>query len=197
MRWARGYALVGALVVAGCSSPGPEPAANSVPSAVSSPTYFPMTSAPPASDPVAGLPTAARQRTAAGAESFVRYFVELLNRSATNPSADPFGPLAGAGCRLCSSVSADSQQLLQTGARYRRSPLRVSSVGGHPEDPAQGGSYFVSAILIQDAVDVIDRTGAVLRRTTASTQSYDFELVWGPGHWQLKGAGLTPAPADQ
>lgn len=153
-----------------------------------------MTSPAPVGDPVAGLPAAARQRTAPGAEAFVRYFVELVNRSGTVPSADPFGPLAADGCKACAFFQQESQKLVRLGARYSRPPLRVSSVAGHPMDPGTGATYVVSAILIQAEVPIMKADGSTIKTSAPWTASYDFELRWGPGYWQLLDSRATPPP---
>ncbi|MBK7721481.1 MAG: hypothetical protein IPI32_04420 [Austwickia sp.] len=148
-------ALAGLGTVAGCASdPPPTPAASIVlptnptseptPSDANPPvsaTEQPATATSTPSTAPAGLspiPPGARQRTASGAEAFVRYYIAESNRTMTHPRLGVMKPLEMPGCRACGNLERIVDALVNHDVHYTAPPTLISSMGEATEDPGTG-----------------------------------------------------------
>ncbi|MBK9100502.1 MAG: hypothetical protein IPM90_02820 [Austwickia sp.] len=135
-------ALAGLGTVAGCASdPPPTPAASIVlptnptsePTASDanppvSATEQPATATSTPSTAPAGLspiPPGARQRTASGAEAFVRYYIAESNRTMTHPRLGVMKPLEMPGCRACGNLERIVEDLINHDVHYTAPPTLI------------------------------------------------------------------------
>ena len=91
--------LAGGVVACSGSGPaGPSPSPVTV-SVTSRPTTSATVPLPTASGAPPTVPVTAQAHTAAGAEAFVRFYFDVVNRRATvTPKLDCLGALSDAGC---------------------------------------------------------------------------------------------------
>ena len=92
--------LAGAAMLTGCSEK--QEASESLPTTSSAePTEDAL---PPLGPEDLPMPDEARTQDAAGAEAFVRYYIELINRTSTVMDAQPLRNLSD-GCRDCDRIA--------------------------------------------------------------------------------------------
>ena len=93
-------AVAASAVLTGCSEK--QEASSSLPSATSAePTQEELPPLGPADMP---MPAEARTQDAAGAEAFVRYYIDLINRTSTVMDAQPLRDFSD-GCRDCDRIA--------------------------------------------------------------------------------------------
>ena len=71
------------------------------------------------------MPDEARTQDAAGAEAFVRYYIELINRTSTVMDAQPLRDFSD-GCRDCDRIAGSIEEDTQAGKRYAGGEIIIS-----------------------------------------------------------------------
>lgn len=191
-------ALVAAFlaVLVGCAGEqSPPPPRASPSSAASAPPYHPQpsptaaptgtTSSTPSSSTVQVVPAAAREHSDAGAEAFVRFYIDQLNVSWTTPTAQLLGALSEPDCASCASLQATANRLVVGHERYASAPVSIRSVtafGGGPP-----GQQFVHLVMDQHRVDVIDGRGVVVASDAAKELKRNVVLKWRAEAWHVYG----------
>lgn len=112
--------LVGAALLTGCSSK--VEANDTLPSTSAAKTTEALAEVGPADFPV---PDEARTKDAAGAEAFVRYFVELLNHQQAVPAGAPLRKLAP-DCQECLRIAQDLDEAAAAQRHYEGGKLSVA-----------------------------------------------------------------------
>lgn len=192
--WGRVSPAVVAVVVAGLAGGCREGAGPSPSPSVSSSSVSPSGSAATASSPSvawAGPPTpqAARQRTPAGAEAFVRFFFEQYNHAWTTPAPGLIAGLSDPRCELCDKGEETSRTLASRGDRYDSPPVTVraaTSLRGAPEPQA-----YVLVDLIQNTSRVISSTGEVVHTDPREDIPSNVALVWTAAGWRVLGVDVA------
>ncbi|SDY91446.1 hypothetical protein SAMN05661080_04998 [Modestobacter sp. DSM 44400] len=126
MRLARVAAgvLVGAVVLGDCSSK--EPANDTLPSASASPTAV-SDAPPPLGPPDLPMPVEAREQTPAGADAFLRYYMDVYNAAET--SLDPtYMDQLSQDCETCDRLIQNIRQDAGSGYSYEGGTATVTSV---------------------------------------------------------------------
>jgi hypothetical protein len=103
------------------------------------------------------MPDEARTYDAAGAEAFVRYYVDLLNKSLTDMDPQYLRLFADVGCDACERIATETESDAAAGYSYRGGELTIPgdvSVMMHPPDSAETG--FVAD---QAPMTVLDSAG--------------------------------------
>lgn len=151
-------ALVVVAVLAGCSSK--QQASDTLPPA-SSPSSASATSAvadatlPPLGPPDFAVPVGAREQTPAGVEAFVRYYVELINR--TSQAMDPqYLRQFSDGCEACSRIADDTERDAVAGYFYRGGAITIRSVAPATVQAPVGEIAFLAD---QAPLSVVDSNG--------------------------------------
>jgi hypothetical protein len=116
-------AAVLALALSGCSEE--QPASDSLPTAGAEPTEDALAPLGPEDLP---MPDEARTQDAAGAEAFVRYYIELINRTSTVMDADPLREFSE-GCRDCDRIAGKVEEDASAGLDYEGGELTLLEVG--------------------------------------------------------------------
>lgn len=201
-----GYAAaLGLLVVCGlggCTGGGDDPPAGSstgatrvtgatggVGSGGSATTTTPSsstTTAGPATTTVQ-IPAAARAHTAAGAEAFVKFFMEQANRAWMEPNAELLPPLSDPGCLSCKEIQRTAASLVRDGQRYVSTPVtvtRVAAFGGAPK-----GQQYVRLFMTQHKVDVVDATGKVVLTDPKRSLARTAGVIWEEASWRMYDIG--------
>lgn len=106
--------LMGVVALTGCSDK--QEASGSLPSESSSaaPTEDELAPLGPEDLP---MPDEARTQDAAGAEAFVRYYVDLINRTSTVMDAQPLREFSD-GCRECDRIAGTVERNAAAGNRF-------------------------------------------------------------------------------
>ncbi|MGY1843787.1 DUF6318 family protein [Modestobacter sp. SYSU DS0875] len=119
---------IGAAVLAGCSS---EQQANETLPSTSATAAESSEALPPLGPPDLPMPDEAREMTPEGAESFIRYYMEVYN--AAQESMDPtYMDELSQGCALCDGIIANLTEDSAAGYRYVGGQVEVTSVGAAP-----------------------------------------------------------------
>lgn len=180
-------ALVAALG-AGCdSSPGPAPtSASPSTSSTASPSPSPSGSASPTPSPTEtgpDIPAAARKKTDAGAEAFVKYFFDQFNVAWTKPEPGLIKSLSDPECQFCKKTEDTAKFLAKEGQKYKSDPATFVSAevfGGASES-----EQFTDVRLTQNRVDIVDRDGKVVATDPKKALHYYVTLRWSGDRWRL------------
>ncbi|UOY01164.1 DUF6318 family protein [Blastococcus sp. PRF04-17] len=138
----------GLVVLVGCSQK--QEANTTLPPTSAAETTEALPSRGPADMP---MPDEARMRDAAGAEAFVRYYIELINRTSTVMDAEPLRDFSD-GCRECNRIADDTDEDAAAGYSYRGGELTITYIEARESDPTS-----VSFTADQAAMTVVDRSG--------------------------------------
>lgn len=101
------------------------------------------------------MPDEARTQDAAGAEAFVRYYIELINRTSTVMDAQPLRDLSD-GCRDCDRIANNVEQDAAAGYQYRGGALSISIAD---EPFLRPGTAELGLVAEQEAASAVDATG--------------------------------------
>ena len=146
---------VGAAALSGCAAK--EAASTSLPATTSK--AAPTTPAlPPLGPPDFPVPAAARTKDAAGAEAFLRYYIELMNRQEFIPSGArlrEFGP----ACQECLRIARAFDKTAAAGEHYEGGRVTVNDV---PPPRSVDNHIEISFSARAEVEKRVDRTGKVL-----------------------------------
>lgn len=139
--------VVSALVLSGCTGEDDEPDADESPSQSTAPTSTDPTdptSAATADTPEAPeLPTDATQQTEAGAEAFVRHYIELINYAQSTGDGAPLSDLSAQSCSVCQSFASRSDSLYAEGGRSEGGDFTVNEISPLPLDYGADSAFYV------------------------------------------------------
>lgn len=142
----------GAVVLSGCSDE--QAASDTLPEADASPTAS-EPELPPLGPADLPMPDEARTQDAAGAEAFVRYYIDLINRTSTVMDAAPLREFSD-GCLDCDRIAADAEKDAAAGYRYEGGGLTITRLGV----PSVKGSTAEAAFQADlAALTVVDGAG--------------------------------------
>ena len=157
----------------------------SPPSTSSTTTTATATTSPGTSTTPLGIPAAARKHTPAGAEAFVRYFVEQINAAYLAADPAPIRVISERGCLSCRSLERDVSSLAAKGQRYGSAALTFTSaiaIGGAPK-----GQQHVRLFMTQNRVDIVDGRGRVVRTDRRKPLKSTVGLIWQGDQWLVYG----------
>ncbi|SOC48990.1 hypothetical protein SAMN05660748_1704 [Blastococcus aggregatus] len=144
--------VTGAAVLTGCSEK--QEAAQTLPSSSSAaPTEDALPPLGPADLP---MPAEARTQDAAGAEAFVRYYIELINRTSTVMDAQPLRDLSD-GCRDCDRIADNTDADADAGYHYEGGDLVIKAAGSVT---VTGEEARIAFTVDQAPLMVVDAGGA-------------------------------------
>jgi hypothetical protein len=168
--------LAGAAVLTGCSEK--QEASESLPTTSSAePTEDAL---PPLGPEDLPMPDEARTQDAAGAEAFVRYYIELINRTSTVMDAQPLRDLSD-GCRDCNRIADNVERDMAAGLRRDGGELSVTGFGA---PMVEGSTSRIAIVVDQSALRILDGNGADVpgRGSVAYSElSGGAALRWEPG----------------
>ncbi len=145
-----GCLLAGGLLV-GCSAE--QEASGSLPSSSAAPTT--EQELPPLGPEDLPMPDEARTQDAAGAEAFVRYYIELINRTSDVMDAAPLREFSD-GCEECERLASNTENALAAGHDYEDGTIAVVEMGRPLLD---GATAQLAMRLDQAAFRVVDGNG--------------------------------------
>ena len=151
--------LVGTVLLSGCSQK--TEANETLPSASATPTTESLPPVGPADFPV---PDEARTKDAAGAEAFLRYYVEILNRQQDIPAGQPIRDL-GPECQECLRIALDLDEAAAAQRRYEGGELSVVGDFGTTLEDETVNLSFVARV---ETGALVEPSGAPVPGTEAA-----------------------------
>lgn len=176
--------LVVSVLLSGCAAK--EEASTSLPAPTSkaAPTTATL---PPLGPPDFPVPATARTKDVAGAEAFMRYWINLLNRQQAIPAGKPLRDLAP-HCQDCSRIARSFDTVAAAGHRYQGGELKINDL---PPAALQGERATVNFAVRRDAVRIVDASGRVVDpgAPLAANEIGGGILEWsaGLGGWLMQG----------
>ncbi|PRY48641.1 hypothetical protein LY71_10819 [Geodermatophilus tzadiensis] len=166
--------MLGTTLLSGCSEDAEAPG-ESLPSATSStPTTEALPVVGPADFPV---PPEARTQDAAGAEAFLRYWIDLLDRQRAVPAGQPLRDL-GPDCGECQRIAKNYDDAAASGWRYVGGELTLNDV---PAPVMEADTAYVSFGIRQEAIEAVDGAGAVIDSQPLAPNVFGgIDLTWSP-----------------
>ena len=179
---------LGTALLTGCSGATAEAPSDSLPSTSSAaPTTAALPAVGPADFPV---PPEARTQDAAGAEAFLRYWIDLLNRQQAIPDGQPLRDL-GPDCQECQRIAQNLDEAAVAGNKYVGGEVSLVDVLPPTMD---GGTSQFSFSARREPVALVDRNGAIIEeRPDAAPRLFSgLNLVWSPSarSWTVMGFQL-------
>jgi hypothetical protein len=145
--------VVGAALLTGCSEK--QEASETLPSSSAAETSEALPEIGPADFPV---PDEARTKDAAGAEAFVRYWIELLNRQRPLLDSQPLRELAP-DCQDCLRIANNYDEAKALGRRYEGGNLSLNDV--IPPEVGDGSASIIFSVR-QEAVRLVEADGTAV-----------------------------------
>jgi Family of unknown function (DUF6318) len=170
-RTALGLLLLGTVALTGCSEK--QQASETLPSASATPSAEDLPPLGPADFPV---PDEARTKDAAGAEAFLRYWIDLINWQRDIPAGQPLLEL-GPECADCRRIAENYDEVAAAGRRYDGGQLRLNDV---TEPQLKDNQASINFGLRQEAVVLVDGGGTPVDAgmPMRSNLSSGVTLVW-------------------
>ena len=148
LRGAVATILLGTTLLTGCAEK--QEARDTLPTASAAPTTETLAELGPADFPV---PDEARTKDAAGAEAFLRYWIDLLNRQQAVPAGEPLRDLT-VECRECLRIAKAFDEAAAADYRYEGGQLSLNDVTEPRLSDDEASIAFgtrVEALTIRDA----------------------------------------------
>jgi hypothetical protein len=175
---------VSVVLAAGCTGgSGAAPSAST--SASASVSTLPSPSVTPSA--TASVPAAARAHTKAGAEAFVRFYMDQVNLAWTTPDDTLLAGLYDPGCKSCSGLDEVAHDLAAKGRHYASRPVALQRADGYAGAPA--GQQLVHVQVVQNAVDILDSSGSKVSSDQRKDLTWDALLSWEGVTWRILDMG--------
>jgi Family of unknown function (DUF6318) len=129
------------------------------------------------------MPPAAKAHTKAGAEAFVRAYFAAFNRAWTTPTTVELGDYGSSSCKSCAASIATARRLVTEKQRYDGNPVTVRKVVATKDS---SGVSRVSAGLIQEQRNVLDRSGKVVLTDQRKVGEFEVTLAWRNDVWLIQ-----------
>jgi hypothetical protein len=167
----------GAVVLSGCSER--QEAADTLPEADATPSAS-EPELPPLGPPDLPMPAEARTQDAAGAEAFVRYYIDLINRTSSVMDAAPLREFSD-GCEDCERIASNVEADATAGYSYSGGRVEIIEI---PAPLIKQFTAEMALVVDQSALKVVDATGtpvADLSSDAFSGLSGGAALTWDQG----------------
>ena len=177
--------LVGTALLSGCSQK--TEANETLPPTSTAPTTEDLPQLGPADFPV---PDEARTKDAAGAEAFLRYYIELSNRQQEQLAGQPLRDL-GPDCQECLRIARNFDDVAAANQRYEGGEITINALA---PPLLEGDKAIISFVAQQKAVRLLDGAGNPVDAglPLLPDQSSGITLVWsGPDQsWLVEGLNI-------
>jgi hypothetical protein len=141
----------GAAVLTGCTEK--QEASHTLPTTSAAES---TTALPPLGPEDMPMPDEARTQDAAGAQAFVRYYVELINRTSTVMDARPLRDFSD-GCRDCDRIATSTEKAASVGNDYEGGEMTITHMG---QPVMRENAASVPIVVDQAKFIVLDSSGA-------------------------------------
>jgi hypothetical protein len=149
LRWAAAGLIVGTTLLSGCSEK--VEASDTLPSTSAAQTTQAL---PPMGPPDFPVPAEARTKDAAGAEAFLRYWIDLVNHQRAIPAGQPLRDL-GPDCDTCLRIARTYDDSAAARYRYTGGDFALNGVATE----LQGDTAIINFIVRHEAVQRVDGSG--------------------------------------
>jgi len=174
--------VLGTLLLTGCSEK--QEASETLPTASASPTE----DLPPLGPPDFPVPAEARTKDAAGAEAFLSYWIDLLNRQRAVPDGGPIRDL-GPDCQECLRIARVYDEAAGSGRHFTGGDFSVESLGAPVVEADEAVINFFAR---QEAIALVDPNGATIESLpTGSHLGSGLRLSWSSDKEGWLVTGLT------
>jgi hypothetical protein len=177
--------VVGTALLTGCSEK--QEANDTLPSPSAAETTEALPEIGPADFPV---PDEARTKDAAGAEAFLRYYVELLNRQQAIPAGQPIRDLSPE-CATCLRIARAFDDSAAAGHTYYGGKLTLNDV---IEPQLSGDTAKLIFGTRVEALSIRDSTGGLVsdgQNDLVANAGSGMTLTWSDEDQSWLAAGLT------
>ncbi len=177
-RTAAALVVVPLFALASCSGDPHKP-----PPYTPSPTPTASTSPTPTGPVAPTLPAAAKKHTRAGAEAYVRYYVDVLNFASLNGQPAALARVTPEDCVGCQNILKAVRRVHNSGSVVTGGVWTVKSFGrGYPR---AGAEYSFLTRVAQSPQVVTDAKGNQ-EKYEGGEVSYTFETAWSSGdYWRM------------
>ena len=118
--------------------------------------------------------------------AFTRFWFEQVNIAYTKPDPTLIPALSTGSCKSCADIAGEPREYASKGQKMAAPPIQpLSDVRVLPG--ATEGSLRVSFTLTQNAVNVIDDSGAVVAQEPAAKGTRVALVLWKGGQWFMDG----------
>jgi hypothetical protein len=145
-------AAAAVVALAGCGGEGQQAGTDLPPVPSSAAESAP--DLPPLGPPDLPMPAEARVQDEAGAEAFVRYYIELINRASRTLDAGPLRELSNE-CADCQRIASDYENDAAAGYRYEGGGITIISY----ENVKQGEQVGATFVADRAALTIVDASG--------------------------------------
>ena len=176
--------LVGTALLSGCAEK--QEARDTLPTASAAPTTEELPQLGPADFPV---PDEARTKDAAGAEAFLRYWIDLLNHQRPLLDSEPLRAL-GPECRECLRIANNYDEVAAAGRRFEGGELSLNDV---PEPQLNGDEASIVFGIRQEPVMLVDAAGNPVGEglPLLPNEGSGVTLIWSETDQSWLVAGMT------
>ncbi|MGR7026319.1 hypothetical protein [Geodermatophilus sp. URMC 62] len=176
---------LGTTLLTGCGG-GDETPSQTLPSATAAPTTEALPVVGPADFPV---PPEARTQDAAGAEAFLRYWIDLIDHQRAIPAGQPLRDL-GPDCGECQRIARNYDEAAASGNRYVGGELTLNDV---PPPVMAADTVYISYGIRQESVQAVDSAGALIDSQPSAPNVFGgINLTWSTAHqtWVVTSFGF-------
>lgn len=153
--WTRRLAAilaVGTVALGGCSQ---QQAGNDSLPRADAPATTSTSELPPLGPPDLPMPAQARTQDPAGAQAFVRYYIDLINRTSTVMDAAPLREFSN-GCENCNRIASNVEADARAGYKYDGGRVEIIEL---PAPLLKQSTAEMAIVVNQSALRVSDSTG--------------------------------------
>ncbi|KQY21392.1 hypothetical protein ASD16_19055 [Cellulomonas sp. Root485] len=177
-------ALLGVVLVAGCTEGGPEPASSTTaPVADVTPT--------PTATPVVKpeRPAAMDEPTTDGAIAAATYFLQLYDYAFSAGDAGPLMAMSGETCTYCSYVDEQVQSMVTGGYSSVRTPAAV--VQSDSTEIREDEWFRVSLRAEQGPLVTVGPDGTREQTSDGGVADFVFAISWIGDDWRVEGVDIV------
>ncbi len=181
-RFRAGVCVAGLLLLAGCSgaSSGEGGESTSLPAETSATSAAVVTAqaSPPPVAPVA-------EKTAKGAEEFVRYFWAVYDYSYATGDGATLTAISDAACIFCNDSVTKVAELAASGQRISDAHVEVVTAVAPPSDPDKG--LIVATVISEHPSSVLAKDGSLVERQPGFRRMQsEVALLWSNSTWKVR-----------
>jgi hypothetical protein len=185
-------AVLLAAVLAGCDDDNPQPNIPDPTTSAPSTSTPPSTNTPTPTGPTEpALPDAATQNTDAGAEAFVRHWIELVNYAQVTGDTATLKSVNDSRCAGCTGLVGAIEEPYAQGGHIEGGAFRIGRLRALPLDHGADWAGFAKGSV--DPQTVVSGNGETQTSTGSKIYFYAY-VAWADSQWSMRWM-RTPLPS--